>query len=125
MITVHGLGNAPANPIISAAIPLAISEITFRSAFSEESSLITGQELVQEYEGRAPPSNTVASRTLKILKPTFTIKSPVFGNKTVAPWGEARVGEASGNRAKFIFGAVAVGLGMMGIGALLMDAIRE
>lgn len=129
MITVHNLGQSETpppkeiNPILKWAIPYAIKDIQFRSAFSERSSVLTGEEIIAKMEGRDTGPPGVGSRSLRILKPTFDIESPTMGNFTIAPWGEALDGESGVNTAKLKWGLIAVGVGCIGIGMLVGKAI--
>lgn len=125
MITIHGLGalgETVTDTVVAAALPALITDIRFRSSFSDETLLATGQELSESYQGKSSPGR--ASRFLYAIKPTLVLNSPVFGQKVLAPWGAASPTAVSQNRTKFVLASAAIAIGCVGLGMVLIDAVR-
>ena len=95
-------------------VPRAVRSVSVRTAFSPETEIVTGKEIVDLILRKdvppAPP--TAGTRFLYALRPTVTVKSEFFKDKDFAPYGVASATEYKKNTGKIIWslGLVAAGL---------------
>lgn len=95
------------------------TDIRFRSEFSDEKVLLTGQELLDILSGKPEPKGQqtgLAKQALQLAKPTLVINSAMFGKKVWAPYGEADAKAPAMWRGKMKFWAFLGVAGLMGIG---------
>ena len=101
------------------AIDQAFTDVRFRTEFTDEKVLLSGQELLDILSGQRAPAGQqtgMAQKLLKLAKPTLVINSAAFGKKVWAPYGEADAKAPAVWRGKMKMWAALGVLGLVGIG---------
>ena len=104
---------------LSRGVNQAFSDVRFRTEFTDEKVLLSGQDLVDILTGQKGPAGQqtgLAQKLLKLAKPTLVLNSPAFGKKVWAPYGEASVQAPAMWRGKMKLWAFLGVAGLMGIG---------
>lgn len=117
MTTLEGLGASPVATVLSPFLP---TEIRLRTALSNDSVLMTKQDMLDIIDGvkKDPKAPSAGTRLLHALQPTFTVAGP-GGDKIYAPYGVAAKGSADKNKNKIIMAAGLIALGFVGVGFAL------
>lgn len=109
------------------AVPQLISDIRFRSSFSDEAVLINAREILDLLAGRQlPPTEAgrVAKEALGVAKPTVVLNSPAFGQRVWAPYGAADPKAPAMWRGKIKFW-IAGGLGLIFVAGFTLGRITK
>lgn len=108
--------------------PQIAKSISIRTAFSDETEVINGQEIadiLRKKKAVEVKEVSAGSKLMYAIKPTFYLKSPLLGDQTIAPFGEAKPGEEEQNvfKVKMSFGLIIFGLVVTGfaLGRALKD----
>ena len=86
------LQNSIVQEAIKQAVPRLVTDVRFRSTFTDEAVVVTGQEILALLTGvELPPTETgiAAKKALEFAKPTIVLNSPAFGKRVWAPYGVA------------------------------------
>lgn len=105
--------------LVDKTILNTFTDIRLRTEFTDETVLLSGQEVLDILMGRpVPPSEkpSMGKKVLSLAKPTLVINSPTFGKRIWAPYGEASPKAPAIWRGKMTLWAGAGVLALLGLG---------
>lgn len=105
----------PVEQLSRELVPRVVTDIRFRTAFTDETVLLNAQEIIDIINGKPTPPST-ASKLLAAAKPTVTVNSPMFGTRVWAPYGIADTKTPSiwKGRVGLLLGGIAFGIFAIG-----------
>jgi hypothetical protein len=108
--------------LIDRTVLNTFTDIRLRTEFTDETVLLSGQEVLDILMGRpVPPSPnpSMGKRVLSLAKPTLVINSPTFGKRIWAPYGEASAKAPEVWRGKMKLWLAGGVVGLVGLGFAL------
>lgn len=109
-----------------AAAPSVLTDVTVSSTLTPAIVAVDTADIVRFLKRQpTPPAKPgVGSRLLFALKPTVKVRSQMFGDQVVAPYGVAKPGDYARNMRRLKIGAALILIGLIGTGFVIGAATR-